>query len=188
MRHLILSLILLFSISACEDHKAQEEKTKLLAQLQAKEESLKQARLETKIANEKLLAQEKAQKEAFIKNQEKKAQEVKQSRQNEKLSNVGISIQKDTITIDTNKTKDFFTNIGKTLETKLKKITTDMKKGMIDDNDTGIKIDKSHINIDLNKTKDFLELWGEKMQGFVKDIDNMAKEFDIQTVNKSENK
>ena len=42
------------------------------------------------------------------------------------------------------------------------------------------EMDETHINIDLNKTKSFLDNWGKKMQGFVKEFNNIAKEFDNQ--------
>ncbi|HFQ61894.1 MAG TPA: hypothetical protein ENK39_06295 [Epsilonproteobacteria bacterium] len=94
---------------------------------------------------------------------------------------MGITVQDNTITIDTNKTKDFFEAIGKNLGEKLKKMTQDLEKGILKDENAGVDIDDKHINIDLNKTKDFLEAWGKKMQGFVKEFDTMAKEMDTQT-------
>jgi len=188
MRNLLLTFFLLFSFSGCNDNKqdariaqeAKAEKDALLAELKAKDEALKKSRLETKAAQAKLMAQEKAKKEAFLKKQVAKENE-KKMQHNEKLSKVGISIKENTITIDTNKTKNFFENIGKTLGDKLKKITQELEKGMLDEKDAGVKIDATHINIDLNKTKDFLETWGKKMQGFVKEFDTMAKEMDIET-------
>jgi len=194
MRNLLLTFLLLFSFSGCTDdkqqatqnaqiaQKAKAEKDALLAELKAKDEALKKAQLEAKAAQEKLIKQKQAQKEAFLKAKAKKAKEEKQTIQNEKLSKVGISIKENTITIDTNKTKDFFERIGKKLGDKLKKITEDIEKGMIHEKDAGVKIDETHINIDLNKTKDFLETWGKKMQGFVKEFDDMAKEMDIETI------
>jgi hypothetical protein len=190
MRHLIITAFLLFSFSACDDDKkqaihdaeiAKEKNAALLAELKSKDEALQKARNEAKKAQEKLLLQEKAQKEAFIQEQQRKKRELLNIQKADKLSNAGISIEKSTITIDTNKTKSFFKNIGKTLETKLKKITDDIEKGKLDGNDSGVRIDQNHINIDINKTKDFLESWGKKMQSFVKEFDDMAKQIDIET-------
>jgi len=190
MQKNLLTFILLYSLTACGNNKEQTEhhakiaqeakaqKEILLAQLKAKDEALKEAILEAKVSKEKLLVQEKAKKEAFLKEQIKKAKENKEVKKNEKLSKAGILIEDNLITIDTNKTKDFFKNIGKTLEEKLKKITSELEKGMLDEKNVGVQIDESHINIDLNKTKDFLKIWSEKMQGFVKEFDNMAKELD----------
>jgi len=197
MHYLYISLILIFTLSACDsdEKKALEttqkitqeikqekaQKDALLAELKAKDEALYKARLEAKAAKEKLLLQEQANKEAFLKSEAKKAKEKKEAIKNEKLSKVGITIEDNKITIDTNKTKDFFQNIGNKLGDKLKKITEDIQKGTIEEKDAGVKIDETHINIDLNKTKDFLEAWGQKMQGFVKEFDNMAKEIETET-------
>jgi len=193
MRYLLLTLILILSLTACnEDEKkaaqsakiAQEvkaEKDALLIELKAKDEALKKARLETKMTKEKLMLQEQARKDAFVKEQAHKEAKEKQMKKNEKLSKVGISIDDSTITIDTNKTKDFFKNLSKKWGDKLKKITTDIEKGMIDQKDAGVNVDETHINIDLNKTKDFLQDWGKKMQGYVKDFDAMAKEVNVET-------
>jgi len=192
MRTILLSLIILLSLTSCnEDKKQAQEQTAiakavkvendvLLAKLKAKEDALQKARLEAKIAKEKLLAEEASKKEAFLKMQAQKEKKEKASLKNEKLSKVGISIENSTITIDTNKTKDFFQNLSKALGNKLKKITTDIEKGMIDQQDAGVKIDDTHINIDLNKSKDFLEAWGKKMQEYVKDFDAMAKVIDVE--------
>ena len=193
MRNLLLpTLFILFTLTACdEDKKQAQEQTAiakavkaendvLLAKLKAKEDALQKARLEAKIAKEKLLAEEASKKEAFLKMQAQKEKQNRASQKNDKLSKVGISIENSTITIDTNKTKDFFQNLSKALGNKLKKITTDIEKGMIDQKDAGVKIDETHINIDLNKSKDFLETWGKKMQEYVKDFDAMAKEIDVE--------
>jgi len=195
MQKILLTLLILLSFSGCGENekkalndakKAQEENTKLLQEIQAKDIALMAAREEAKAANEKLLIQEKAKKEAFIKTQEMKQKQAKKEAQNKKLSQIGISIDDSKISIDTNVTKDFFTNIGKMLETKLQKLSKDIEQGHIDDNNTGVKIDQDHINIDLNKTKDFLENWSKKMQGFVKDFNTLTNKIELEPKNKSE--
>jgi hypothetical protein len=197
MQNLLLLFILLFSLTACGDseekaaqqakltqevQEAKAQKDALLTELKAKEQALAKAREEAKAIKAKLLAQEQAKKEAFLEEESRKAQERKRAIENnttnKKLSNVGIQVDKNKIIIDTNKTRDFFQKLGKTFENKIKKITQEIEKGVIDEQGAGIKIDETHINIDLNKTKDFLEQWGKKMQGFVKEFDGMAKEMD----------
>jgi len=187
MRYLLFTFILLFSLSACGDNeqkaiqdaqKAKLEKEALLSELKAKDDALHKARLETQAAQKKLIVQEQAKKEAFIKEQAEKARQAKHATQNAKLSKVGITIEENLITIDTNKTKDFFETIGKQLGDKLKKITTQIEDGIVDEKEVGVQIDETHINIDLNKTKDFLEDWGKKMQGFIKEFDTVANEID----------
>jgi len=197
MQNLLLSLIILFSFTSCNEDKkqAQEqaaiakavkaENDTLLAKLKANEEALQKARLEAKVAKEKLLVEEAAKKEAFIKIQAQKEKRKKETLKNEKLSKVGITIKENTITIDTNKTKDFFENIGKKLGDKLKKITNELQKGMMDEKQAGVHIDETNINIDLNKTKNYLDQWGQKMQGIVKDFDTMTKDLNIQSNTKT---
>lgn len=199
MRPILLTLLLLFTISACTDNETQAkhdakmaqevqqhkrlqaEKNSLLAELKAKDMALEKVREEALVAQAALLAQEKVKKEAFIEEQRQKKRTEKQAVQNEKLSNIGINIDQNKITIDTDKTKDFFQKLTQGFEDKIRKITQDIERGVIDHKDAGVKIDENHIDIDLNKTKDFLELWGKKMQSFVKEFDTMAKEIDSST-------
>ncbi len=188
MQHLYIITLIFFFFSACgnQEQKSTNEaqniqsstpkRDALLHELKAKEIALEKARLEAKVAKEQLLAQRYAKKEAFI----KKTQEEQQKNEHEKLSKIGITIEENKIIIDTNTTKDFFQNIGKSINSKLKKITQDLEEGSIREQDAGIKIDKTHINIDLNQSKKFLEGWAKKMQGFVKEFDTIAKQVDTE--------
>jgi len=192
MQHLLLTFFLLFLFEGCDDtqkqiannHKIiQEEKATnnaLRTELKIQESALQKALLEIKVTKEKLLAQEQVQKEINLKMQAQKEKKQVQHQQNEKLSKVGISLHDNKITIDTDKTKDFFQSIGTLLEEKMKTITKEIQSGLIDEKSAGVKIDETHINIDLNKTKDFLEAWGKKMQGFVNEFDTIAKEINIE--------
>jgi len=157
MRHILLTFFVLFSLTACE---SAEEKAKAQAEHDAK--IIKQAR-------EDLMDELKAKEDAT-----KQADALK----NAQLSQVGISVHEKEITINPDKAKDFFNNIGKKLEEKIHTLTKDLDKGMVADSNTGIIIDETKINIDLNKTQDFLNTWGEKMQSFVKEIDNIAESMD----------
>lgn len=188
MKHLYITTLILFFFSACGNQeqkvteesqtiqKSNDKKNALMAELKAKEEALLQSRFEAKEAKEKLLIQQDAKKEAFLKN----AQEKQKKDKNEKLSKIGITIEDHKIIIDTNITKDFFQNIGKDIGSKLKKITQDLKQGSMYEQDAGIKIDNTHINIDFNQTKKFLDGWKEKMQGFVKEFENITKKLDTE--------
>lgn len=191
MRYLLLTLTLLLTFSACTDDSAKHEtkianitkeaeaKQEILrAEIQEKSAALKKAQLETKLAKEEL----QAQKKLLVETHKKKELEQTRSTKDEKLSKLGISIKDSSITIDTNKTKDFFENIGKQLGEKLKKVTQEIQEGSLIERDAGIQIDESHINIDLNKTKDFLQEWGTKMQGFIKEFDTMAQELSIESL------
>ena len=83
MRHLLMSLILLLSFTGCEDKERQAKHDAKIAQ---------QARAE-------LLAELEAKKDLPDKNASK-------------LNKMGINMEDGTITIDTNKTKDFFRDVN----------------------------------------------------------------------------
>jgi hypothetical protein len=91
-------------------------------------------------------------------------------------SNAAVSIENNTITIDTEKTKAFFENFSKNMETKLRTMTHDIEQDILNKRKTGIDIDENHINIDLNKTEEFLNDWSHKMQKFVKEFDTIIDE------------
>jgi len=207
MQYLLTSILLLLMLSSCEEQKthadhnakieatkvieksvaqkaleAKSEKDALLAELKAKNIALEKVRKENQEAQAKLLVQEQAKKEAFLKTQLKKEQAKKEITQNKKLSKVGIHVENHTITIDTNKTKDFFKQLGENFGNKIKKITQELNKDVIDQKEVGIHIDENNINIDFNKTKVFLEKWGKKMQGFVREFDAMAKDMNIKEI------
>lgn len=151
MKHILFSLILLLAFSGCQDKKED------------------QAQRDAKIAQEARAELLKEQAEA-----------KKKSEQNSTYSKIGITSEDGKITIDTNKTKSYFKDLAHQMKTKMDKMSKDLEKGIIKNEEAGIEMDETHINIDLNKTKTFLETWGKKMQGFVKEFDEIAKEFDNQ--------
>ena len=192
MRYILLSFILLFSFSACTDDSKHYEKqiekitkeTKiqteyLRKELQAKEIALQKAQLQTiKLADE-LQVYKQAEAQKKIELQQKKHLEKTLSQKEEKLSKLGITLEKNKITLDTNKTKDFLENFAKLINTKLEKVSQDFQKSALTEEDAGIHIDENNVNIDLNKTKDFLQEWGQKMQGFIKEFDTITEEINI---------
>ena len=115
---------------------------------------------------------------------EYKAEQLK--RENAKFNKVGINVNDGTITIDTNKTKDFFKQFSKKMEAKMKKISDDLQQGIIDSKEAGINIDNKHVNIDLNKTKTFLEDWTKKIQVFAHEFDNISKDLDNTNTHKGQ--
>ncbi len=152
MRYSITILILLFAFLGCQNKEDQSIHDAKVAEA-AKAELLAELKTKEKIRIEK------------------------EAKKNDKLSKIGISINNGSITLDTNKTKTFFQNIGKTIENKLNTFSKDINKGIIDGQNTGVEINNNNINIDLNKTKDFLNSWTKQMQEFAKGIDAIAKEF-----------
>jgi uncharacterized lipoprotein YehR (DUF1307 family) len=154
MKQILIAIILLFSFSGCQDKKED------------------QAQHDAKIAQEARAQLLKEQEEA-----KKKQEEVEK---NSKFSKIGITSKDGKIIIDTNKTKSYFKDLAHEMKSKMEKMSEDMEDGFIKNDEAGIEMNETHINIDLNKTKIFLDNWGKKMQKFVKEFDNIAKEFDNQ--------
>ena len=154
MRYLLISLMLLLSFTGCEDKEQQAKHDAKIAQ---------QARAE-------LLAELEAKKELQDKN-------------TSKLNNMGINMEDGTITIDTNKTKDFFRDLNKKMGEQMKKLSDDLEKGVVETKEAGIEINEQHIHIDLNKTQDLLIDWGKKIQVFVQEFDEIANTLEINSTN-----
>jgi len=154
MKYILLTIILLLSLSGCQNKKED------------------QAQHDAKIAQEA-----RAQ---LLKEQAEAKQKQAELEGNNKYSKIGITTEDGKIIIDTNKTKDFFKDIAIKMKDKMEKLSKDLEKGMIKDKNAGIEVNETHIHIDLNKTKSFLDNWGKKMQGFVKEFDDIVKEFDNQ--------
>jgi uncharacterized Zn finger protein len=79
------------------------------------------------------------------------------------------------ITIDTNKTKDFFRDLNQKMAIQIKKISDDLEKGIIENKEAGVEMNEQHIHIDLNKTQNLLQDWGKKMQIFVQEFEEVAQ-------------
>jgi len=158
MKHLLLSLIVLLSLTACQDKKND-----------AKAQATHDAKIAAQ-AKEELRAEMKAK---------KKAEEAKQK--NAKLNNMGIAVNGGTIIIDTNKTKDFLQQLSQKMERQMQKISNDLQKGIIDAKEEGIQINDEHISIDLNKTRNLLEDWSKKIQVFVNEFDEVSNTLETNT-------
>jgi hypothetical protein len=154
MKHTLLSLLILFSLSGCQDKKEDQTQHDAKIAQEARDQLLKE------------------QSEA------KKKQEAEEKNSN--LSKIGIASKDGKIIIDTNKTKSYFKDLAHQMKTKMDKMSKDLEKGIIKNKEAGIDMDETHINIDLNKTKHFLDTWGIKMQEYVQGFDEVAKEFDTQ--------
>jgi uncharacterized protein YcfL len=154
MRYLFISLIILLFLTGCEDKEAQAKHDAQVAQ---------QARAE-------LLA-------------ELEAQKMQEAKKKTEFNKMGINVDESTITIDTNKTKEFFNHLGKQMDMKMKKMAEDMEKGIIENQEAGVDINEEHIHIDLNKTRDFLLNWGQQLQVFVEEFDKMAKTLETNSTN-----
>ena len=62
------------------------------------------------------------------------------------------------------------------MKVKVEQMNKELENGTIDETEAGIEINQTHINIDLNKTKSFLDIMGKKMQGYVKELENVVQE------------
>ena len=161
MRHILMTLILLLSFTGCQDkHNDTKEQAAHDAKIAAKAKAEVRAEYEAKEASKK----------AYL-----------AAQKNTKLNQLGVDMYNGTITIDTNKTKNFFNTLNKKMEIQMKKISADLQKGIIDAKEEGIQVNNERITIDLNKTKNLLEVWGKKIQSFAKEFDNVAKSLDINT-------
>lgn len=182
MRHLLVTLTLLLSLSGCQ------EKDQLDQEAQAKHDAKIAAQAGAELLTE-LEAAKKAQGktvESKILLQEKET-ETKPEDNKTKLDQMGVTMDDGTIIIDTNKTKDFFNELSKKMDVQMKKIGHDLEKGIIETKEAGIEIKDNHINIDLNKTQDLLEDWGKKIQVFAKEFDDIAKSLDKNNTRKEFN-
>ena len=137
-----------------------------------KPDALAQAKLDLLKAQEKLRQ---------LEENSTTSQKTNSEKTTEKLSKIGIEVKDEVITIDTNKTKNFFDTFAKAIGKQLGKMTVELGEGITDSNKTGVDINDQHINIDMNKTQHFLENLDKKMQSFVKEFDKIAKEFNLKT-------
>lgn len=148
IKALFLSIILILAFNGCE---SQAERDARIAQE----------------AREELLAELKAKEEA-----EAKAREMREA--DSTLLRMGISKKDSVITIDTNKTKGFFEQLGRQVTREVKRFEEEFDEGK----GAGIEANESEIHIDLHKSEHFLEKWGAKMQEFADELDSLSKELD----------
>lgn len=196
MRNLLVTLTLLLYLTGCQDKKqlneeaqakhdakiAQQARAEVLAELQSgklQAEKTQIEKLQKKVIQEQALPKEKLPQTQMPTKEEKDSLDHK----NAQLNQMGIHMEKDSISIDTNKTKEFFNDLSKKLDVQMKKISDDLEKGMIDTKEAGVEINEKHIHIDLNKTQNMLEDWGKKIQIFVQEFDEVSKNIENNTTN-----
>lgn len=158
MKHLLLILILLLTLTGC-----QNKKNDAKAQTEHDAQVAAQAKAEVRAEYEAKQATQKAKIEA---------------QKHTKLNQMGVDIHDGTIVIDTNKTKSFFDTLNQKMETQMKK---NLQKGIIGAKEEGVEVNNERITIDLNKTKNLLEIWGKKIQSFAKEFDEFAQTPEINT-------
>jgi len=150
MRHLLITFMLLFYFTGCQDKEQQQKE---------------QAAHDAKVAQ-----QARAELLAELEH-EKKLQEEKDNQ----FSHMGVKTDDGTIIIDTNKTKDFFKELGEKMHIQMQQVSQDLQKGVINAQEGGVQIDNGNIKIDLNKTQSFLNEWSSQIEGYVKEFDKMVQ-------------
>lgn len=198
MKHLLLTLLVLLSFTGCDDkedeakanakQEAKEERAIQLAEFEAQKIALKKAQQaqrileaekeklveEAKLAQEALDAKIAQEKKILLEEEKRKEETLKED--NNTLNAMGVEMTENSFSIDTSKTKVFIDTLKAKVDTKIKTISEDLEKGIIQSKDAGIDINEKHIHIDLNKTQDILKDWGQKIQLFVNDFDSVTPE------------
>lgn len=186
MKYLFISILLIFSLNGCQE-KAQQDKD-----VQAKHDATIAAQTRAEVLAEfqaeKRMEKKKSPTEsAKSSNNQAATQKIvaeKEVKKHQSLEPMGINMKEDSITIDTNKTKKFLNNLSSTMEIQMKKISDDLKKGIVDTHQAGIEINEKHIHIDLNKTQNMLNEWKKKIEVFVQEFDTIEKNLELNTTDK----
>lgn len=191
MRYLLATLILLFTFTGCEDKKQLDQETQakhdaqiakkaraeVLAELKA--DKLQAEEVQKKVIQAQAPSEDKLHQTHTTTKEEKHSLDPK----NAQLSQMGIHMEKDSIIIDTNKTKIYFNDLSKKLDLQMKKISDDLARGIIETKDAGVEINEKHIHIDLNKTQNMLKDWAKKIQIFVQEFEEISKDLENNTSN-----
>jgi len=191
MKHLLLTLFILLSFTACNNQEEDQAKAKArqeakearaiqLAKFEEQKAKLKKAleaqrileKEKEKLAQKALKAQEEL-KAKIAKEKEERDKKKKIQEENNKLNPMGIKITEHSFSIDTNKSKAFINALKAKVDSKIKILSEELEKGIIQSKDAGIDINKKHINVDLNKTEIILKDWKEKIEVFVHEFDNI---------------
>lgn len=184
MRYLLMSLILLFSLSGCQEKEQQSTKAQAAHDTKIAEQARAEALAEFEAEKKAQLAQVQATEAKIKALKVSPTTEPQTEKEKDKLSKMGVKMDNDVITIDTNKTKTFFNDLSKKMEKQMKKISHDLDKGIIEAKEAGVDINNGQINIDLNKTQDFFESWSKKIQVFANEFDDAAKSLDENNTDK----
>jgi len=164
VKQIITVTILLLALTACQNSREKQEAhdAKIVAQARAE--------LLTELKNKKILKEQEALKD------------VKEN----KLSHLGITNKDGTLSINTNQTKAYFKNIADNIHKSIYKYKTNIKNGVINEQEAGIEINTTHISLDLNKTKNFLDHWGRKVNEYIREFEKLTKDID-KTIQKDNN-
>jgi len=119
---------------------------------------------------------------AAVETQEKIEETVKEATQEKKddsfMDKIGFSSKDGTISLDTNKAKDYIKEVGDDIKDKSKELSIDIKeKTLTVTKDLGIEMNKEgSLKVDTNKTKSFMKEIGDKVEKIAGDVDKFARD------------
>ncbi len=156
MRVVLIAIVALFMIAGCQTQEDIAKEKEAIAYKEAQQKQLEALKIaEAKRIEEERLEKIRLQKEA----------------NSSTLAKAGITMSDGTITIDTNKTKNFFSKLVDNFTETSKKIDKEIEdENLTSTKEMGLEMNKSSISIDFNKTKSFFERWGKKIENFSKEI------------------
>ncbi|HHD72629.1 MAG TPA: hypothetical protein ENL02_01745 [Epsilonproteobacteria bacterium] len=175
MYKIALACLVVLAMAGCESKQEKE---------QAKQAELfKQEQIQKAATEAKAVVQKSAEREAAAKvSTQKRAVEEADCRATEKanepsvMEKMGVSMQDGKITIDTNKTVEFFSIFQKKLDNTTRELDRELREGNLTMTvPVGVEVTSEKVSIDLNKSKSFFDSWGEKMLGFAKEFDKMTQ-------------
>jgi len=93
------------------------------------------------------------------------------------MHKIGFDAKDGVISLDTNKTKGYFKELGENIKDTSKALSKDIKENTLKvTKEIGIEMDKNgSLKIDPNKTKSFMEDMGDKMENIVNDVDSFTR-------------
>lgn len=184
MQHIFISLILVLFFAGCQEKEQQSSKEQAKHDTKIAQQARAEALAEFEAEKKAQLAEVQATEAKIKALKVSPTTETQTEEEKDKLSKMGVTMDNDVITIDTNKTKTFFKDLSKKMEEQMKKISHDLDKGIIEAKEAGVDINNGQINIDLNKTQDFFESWSKKIQIFANEFDDVAKNLDENNTDK----
>ncbi len=91
------------------------------------------------------------------------------------VKKIGFSSKDGIVSIDTNKAKGYFSDLGKNIKNKSKKLSIELKsKTLKVTKDIGIELDNGTFSVDFNKTKEFAKDVGKNIKVFADDINKFT--------------
>jgi uncharacterized protein (DUF2267 family) len=173
MKYLLLTLPLLLLLNACQEKpQSKETKANTTHEEPVKEEPVKEEPAKEEPAKEEPAKEEPAKeepaKEEPVKEEPAKEEATTQEHNQTKLEALGVKVEGEKITIDTNQTKEFFNTLKDKMHREMEKISHDVEVNVAKTKEATIALTKEHI--DLNKTKNLLNEWNSKIEGFVEDF------------------